>query len=409
MIQADVTVPGSKSYTHRILIASALACGTSRIFGALHSEDTLLTLEALRQFGIAIDLKKEHISVFGAGGKLSAPEKPIYLGNSGTSMRLLAAVAALADGMTTLTGTSRLCERPIQDLLNGLNQTGISAVSSKNNGCPPIDIRGGRVSGGKAELRCRISSQYLSALLLIAPYTEKGIEIKVIEGPVSKPYIDMTVEVMQKFGVRVERIGYEHFHVSGQQSYCAGDYTVEPDCSNASYFWAGAAITGGRVRVRNISKRSIQGDVRLVEVFEKMGCKVIEEPDGLTVIGEKLNGIEVDMADMPDMVPTLAVVAAYAQGATVIRNVAHLRAKESDRLSAVAAELSKMGIEAIADENSLSIKGGIPHGAEIDTYNDHRIAMCFAVAGLKTPGIKIKDENCVEKSFPTFWEVFEQL
>jgi 3-phosphoshikimate 1-carboxyvinyltransferase len=324
-------------------------------------------------------------------------------------MRLLAAVAALADGITTLTGTPRLCERPIQDLLDGLNQTGIAASSQKGNGCPPIDIRGGKVSGGKADLRCRISSQYLSALLLVAPYTENGLDINVIEGPVSKPYIDMTVEVMQRFGIRIERSGYERFHVSGHQSYRAGDYAVEPDCSNASYFWAGAAITGGRVKVRGISKQSIQGDVRLVDVFEKMGCKIIEEHEGLTVIGGTLNSVEADMADMPDMVPTLAVVAAYAQGTTVIRNVAHLRAKESDRLSAVATELSKMGIEAIADDNSLTIKGGTPHGAEIDTYNDHRIAMCFAVAGLKTPGVKIRDENCVEKSFPTFWEVFGKL
>ncbi len=408
-IQAEITVPGSKSYTHRILIASALSDGRCHITNALHSEDTMLTLDALRQLGIGIELHDDHISVSGSHGRLISPEKPIYLGNSGTSMRLLAAVAALADGVSILTGTSRMCERPIKDLLDGLNQTGISASSQKGSGCPPIEIRGGKVKGGSVDLRCGISSQYLSALLLIAPYTENGLEINVIEGPVSKPYIDMTINVMRQFGVSVNRKGYDQFYIKGRQIYQSGNYAVEPDCSNASYFWAGAAVTKGKVKVRGISKQSEQGDVRLLEMFEKMGCKIIEEHDGLTLIGETLKGIKADMADMPDMVPTLAVVAAYAEGTTVIENVAHLKAKESDRLSAVATELSKMGIEAIADDNSLTVNGGIPHGAEIDTYDDHRIAMCFAVAGLKTPGVKIKDEKCVEKSFPTFWEVFGKL
>jgi len=406
---AEVIVPGSKSYTHRILIASALSDGCCTISNALKSEDTLLTLNALRQLGMNIAEDADYITVYGTGGSLAACDMPIFLGNSGTSMRLLAGVASLAKGITTLTGTERMCERPIQDLLDGLNQTGMSARSVNNNGCPPIEIRGGKVQGGSVDLRCGISSQYLSALLLIAPYTENGLDINVIEGPVSKPYIDMTIEVMRQFGVEISRKGYNNFHVRGNQNYRAGNYTVETDCSNASYFWAAAAITGGTVRVKRITRQSGQGDIRLLELFEQMGCKVIEEHNGIAVSGGKLNAIEADMADMPDMVPTLAVVAAYADGTTLIKNVAHLKAKESDRLNAVATELSKMGIDATCHDTGLIIKGGIPHGTQIHTYNDHRIAMCFAVAGLITPGVQIENESCVEKSFPNFWDVFEAI
>lgn len=409
IITAEVTVCGSKSYTHRILIASALSDGRCSISNALKSEDTLLTLNALRQLGMDITEDNKLITIHGSGGRLTACDTPIFLGNSGTSMRLLAGVASLADGVTTLTGTERMCERPIQDLLDGLNQTGIAARSVNNNGCPPIEIRGGKVRGGSVDLRCGISSQYLSALLLIAPYTETGLDIHVIEGPVSKPYIDMTIGVMRQFGVEVSRKGYNHFHVRGNQCYRSGNYAVEPDCSNASYFWAAAAVTGATVKVRGITRQSGQGDIRLLELFEQMGCKVIEDDNGIAVSGGKLKAIEADMADMPDMVPTLAVVAAYTDGTTLIKNVAHLKAKESDRLSAVATELSKMGIEASCHDTGLIIKGGMPHGAQIHTYNDHRIAMCFAVAGLMTPGVWIENETCVEKSFPNFWDVFEAM
>ena len=214
---------------------------------------------------------------------------------------------------------------------------------------------------------------------------------------------------MKKFGVNVDRKDYSSFNIQGTQIYKAGNYYVEPDCSQAGYFWAAAAITGAKIKVKGISKKSSQGDVRFTDVLEKMGCKIYHEDDGIAVEGQELSAIEVDMANMPDIVPTLSVVAAFAKGTTIIKNVAHLREKESDRLSSVATELSKMGIEAIVTDDGLIIKGGRPNGAEIDTYNDHRIAMCFAVSGLVVPGIIIKDEKCVEKSFPEFWNVFERL
>jgi 3-phosphoshikimate 1-carboxyvinyltransferase len=415
-IQAVISVPGSKSYTHRMLIASALSDGLCEIGNVLRSEDTLLTLDALRHFGVKIASEKNSVLVRGTKGLLAPCDAPIYLGNSGTSMRLLTAVAALGKGTYTLTGTERMCERPVRDLLDALNQIGVSARSLNSNGCPPLEVSGGKIKGGHVSLRCNISSQYLSALLLIAPYTQEGLDITVTEGPVSKPYIDMTTAAMERLGVEVKREGYECFRIAGNQVYKAGSYTVEADGSNASYFWAAAAVTGGSVKVKGISNDSHQGDIRLTELFEAMGCRVQQETDGLRVSGRTdadglplLSAVEADMADMPDVVPTLAVVAAFAKGTTVIKNVAHLKAKESDRLAAVATELSKMGVEAVCTDSGLIIKGGKPHGAEIDTYNDHRIAMCFAVAGLAVPGVFIRDETCVEKSFPNFWEAFAQL
>ena len=405
----EVTVPGSKSYTHRILIAAALSDGTCTIYNGLKSEDTLLTLSALKQMGIKIDVGKDRFIVYGKEGAFKPCVEPVYLGNSGTSIRLLTAIASLGEGFYTLAGTERMGERPIQDLLDGLGQIGIRARSVNNNGCPPVEVTGGIIAGGSIDLKCGTSSQFLSALLLMAPYTKKGIDINVVEGPVSRPYVDMTVDVMEKLGVEVMRDGYERFRVDGGQSYMAGPYMVEPDCSQAGYFWAAAAISGAGIKVKGITKNSRQGDVRFTELLVAMGCEILHEKDGITISGGQLSAITADMADMPDMVPTLAVVAAFAKGTTVIENVAHLKAKESDRLGSVVKELSKMGVEASCSDTGMMIKGGIPSGAEIDTYDDHRIAMSFALAGLKVPGISIRDERCVEKSFPDFWNVFQGL
>ena len=406
---SDVVVPGSKSYTHRILIAAALSNGMCTISNGLESEDTLLTLDALKQMGIGIEERESKIVVHGKKGQLKPCLDPVYLGNSGTSMRLLTAVAALGQGRYTLTGTHRMQERPIQDLLDGLVQMGVAARSVNNSGCPPIEVKGGSISGGSVSLKCGVSSQFLSALLLIAPYTRNGVELDIIQGPMSKPYVDMTIDVMEAFGVQVKRDGYRAFSVAGGQIYRSGSYDVEPDYSQAGYFWAAAAITGSKIKVKGTTLKTRQGDVRFTQVLENMGCKIHYEPDGISVTGGPLSAINVDMADMPDMVPTLAVVAAFSEGTTQIENVGHLKAKESDRLGAVVRELSKIGIEASCSDTGMKIRGGIPKGAEIDTYGDHRIAMSFSLAGLNIPGIVIRDEKCVEKSFPNFWNVFKGL
>ena len=405
-----VSVPGSKSYTHRSFIAAALSDGPCRITNALRSDDTDLTVGCLRQLGTKItDHKDGRLVITGCGGRFGSVDQPIFLGNSGTSMRLLTAVAALGQGRIILTGSDRMQQRPIQELLDALSGLGIAARSTAGNGCPPVEVVGSPFAGGRTRVDCRVSSQYLSALLLIAPLAREPVEIEVSRGLVSRPYVDMTIDVMEQFGIQVQRRGYEHFTVATGQRYRARDISVEPDCSQAGYFWAAAAVTGGSVKVYGTRADSRQGDVRLADCFGRMGCEVNAEADGIRVSGRPLKSISVDMADMPDMVPTLAVVAAFAEGTTVIKNVAHLKAKESDRLGAVANELTKMGIAVKRSDSGLTVQGGSPRAADIDTYDDHRMAMSFAPAGLVVPGIRINDEMCVAKSFPNFWEVFGQL
>jgi 3-phosphoshikimate 1-carboxyvinyltransferase len=404
-----VSVSGSKSYTHRMLIAAALAKGVSVLKNALISEDTQFTIEALRQMGIQTEVSSTDVRVHGKGGRLESCGAPIYLGNSGTSVRLLTAVAALGKGTYTLTGTARMKMRPIKDLLAALQQMGVRARSLNDNGCPPIQVTGETISANKVSINCQKSSQYLSALLLMAPRTQNGLEIHVTGGPVSRPYVDLTIELIKTFGIRFEREGYRKFRVPGSQPYRAGKYVVEADCSQAAYFWSAAAINGARIKVTGVSANSAQGDVRFVDLLQQMGCRASRESDGIGVAGGPLRAIEADMADMPDQVPTLAVVAAFARGTTVIKNVAHLKSKESDRLTATVAELKKMGIDAACTDSALMVRGGKPKGSVIDTYGDHRIAMSFAIAGLNVPGVCIRDESCVVKSFPAFWRVFEEL
>jgi 3-phosphoshikimate 1-carboxyvinyltransferase len=405
-----VTVPGSKSYTHRMLIAAALADGVSVLKNALVSEDTLFTIEALRQMGIQIEVNRTDVHVEGKGGHLEPCDAPIYIGNSGTSMRLLTGVAALGKGTYTLTGNARMQMRPIKDLLDALQQMGIKARSVKDNGCPPVEVTGTAINAEQVDINCQNSSQYLSALLLMAPGTLQGLEILVVGGqPVSRPYVDLTVALMETFGIRLDRQGYQKFKVPGEQVYRAGKYVVEADCSQAAYFWGAAAISGAEIQVAGIRPDSAQGDLRFADLLQQMGCRVSRESNGIGVAGGRLHAIEADLADMPDQVPTLAVVAAFATGSTVIKNVAHLKSKESDRLNATVTELKKMGIDATCTANALIVKGGKPKGTIIDTYNDHRIAMSFAIAGLNVPGVCIRNEGCVEKSFPAFWQVFKGL
>lgn len=407
-VQATLTLPGSKSYTHRALVAAALAEGESLLSNALRAEDTELTARALAQLGADIDWQGATIRVQGTGGRWRPVAEPIYLGNSGTSMRFLTALAALGQGRYVLTGTARLCQRPLGDLLAALEQLGVQAVSEKGNGCPPVMVLGG-LKGGPARLSGAVSSQYLSALLFIGPLAPHGAEIEVIGELVSRPYVDLTLEVLGDFGISYYREGYRYFRLPGGQTYQSRCYEIEADASSASYFWAAAALTSGRVTITNLSLESSQGDAAFPRVLQQMGCILESTPGGLTVQGGKLQGVQVDMATMPDLVPTLAVLAAWAEGETVITGVAHLRHKESDRLAAAATELKKMGVAVRETPDGLIITGGRPHGAAIETYEDHRIAMSFAVAGLKVPGIAILNPDCVAKSFPDFWQFFDRL
>lgn len=412
-INATVTVPGSKSITQRALIAAALADGASTLLTPLASEDTAYTSAALHAMGITVEQQGETWTVAGTGGRLTTPAEPIFLGNNGTATRFLTSFVALGQGPFTITGEKRMEERPIGPLMQALSGWGVDIRSIKGTGCPPLEIRARGIEGGRTVLPAGKSSQYLSSLLLVAPYARKGAILDV-EGEVpSKPYVTMTLAVMRAFGIEVAAsAGLDHFEIS-RGSYRPQTYQVEGDASSASYFFAAAAVTGGTVRVTNVPEPSLQGDTALVRMLEMMGCTV-EYKNGITLTGPReLSGIEVDMGDCPDVAPTLAVVASRARGRTVIKNIAHLRIKECDRINAMATELAKMGARVEERPDALIIEGAQDdaplHGATIETYNDHRIAMCFAVAGLVTPGVTITNEQCVAKSFPDFWERFKLL
>ena len=412
-LNATVGIPGSKSITHRALIAAGLAKGKSLLSEALYCEDTLCTINGLRELGITISTRGNKMKVLGTGGEFhpSAGIRDIYLGNAGTSYRLLLATVALARGHYMLTGTARMRERPIGDLVRALNELGVEASCTGHNGFPPVSINARGVRGGKAAIEGNKSSQYLSSLLLAAPYTRNGVEIEVKGRLVSRPYVDVTVDVMKRFGVIVNRDRYRHFKITSGQMYQSCQFKIEGDVTNASYFWAAAAVTGGSVTTENVYPLTTnQGDISFLDILEEMGCRVERDAGRVVVHGGALSGIEADMDSMPDMVPTLAAIALFANGDTVIRNVSHLRHKESNRLRAIALEWNKLGgrVEELADGLIIHGGGGLS-GAAVESHNDHRLAMSLAVVGLRVPGIKIKDDNCVNKSFPGFWELWDKL
>lgn len=409
-IDATVSVPGSKSITQRALIIAALADGQSILYGPLVSEDTDYSSEALSQMGVEIEKTAGHWRVSGTGGVIGEPEDDIYLGNNGTATRFLTSVAALGTGEFVIDGDERMHQRPIGPLVEALRGWGVDIESIHSTGCPPLSILASGLAGGRTVLPEGKSSQYLSSLLLVAPYARTKAELEVVGEILSKPYVAMTLDVMADFGIRVEAASdFSSFSIP-RGIYQPRDYRIEGDASNASYFWAAAAVSGGRVCVDNVPVPSLQGDTMLVPLLARMGCEVEQSGHGIAITGpERLEPISVDMGDMPDVVPTLAVVAAFAHGVSVISNIEHLRIKECDRLSATAAELSRLGVQVETSQDQLIIhgRGGAGmHGAEIETYQDHRMAMSMAVAGLRVAGVKIRDEACVAKSFPDFWERF---
>jgi len=413
-IDCQITVPGSKSLTQRALIAAALAEGVSTLVGPLASEDTEYTSAALRAMGIAVEASGRQWVIHGKGGRIAAPMEPIFLGNNGTATRFLTSVAALGSGNFTIAGGPRMAERPIQPLMEALRGWGVQIRSVANTGCPPLVIEAKGIQGGRTLLPEGKSSQYLSSLLLVAPYAAQAASLEVSGEVLSKPYVTMTMAVMEAFGVTVQANEALNHFVIPQGAYRARTYQIEGDASSASYFWAAAAVTGGRVTVTNVPEPSLQGDAVLVSMLAQMGCRVEKAAAGITVIGPtQLKAIEVDMANCPDVAPTLAVVAAFAEGTTVIKNIAHLRIKECDRLHVMATELAKLGVKTKELPDTLIIEGDPKRthftGAAIDTHDDHRIAMCFAVAGLVVSGVTIEDDGCVAKSFPDFWETFALL
>ena len=392
-IDAVITVPGSKSITQRALIAAALADGTSVLHGPLVSEDTDYSSAALGQLGVDIEKNEDAWRVHGTGGRIVEPEDDIYLVNNGTATRFLTSVASLGNGEFVIDGGERMRERPIAPLIEALRGWGVDIESIHGTGCPPLSILTRGLRGGKTVLPEGKSSQYLSSLLLVSPYADTAAELEVRGEILSKPYVALTLDVMSAFGIGAEAApDFSHFTVN-KGCYRPREYRIEGDASNASYFWAAAAVTGGAVTVDNVPVPSMQGDALLVPLLARMGCSVEQQGSGIRVTGtDKLEPITVDMGDMPDVVPTLAVVAAFADGMTEISNIAHLRIKECDRLSATATELTKMGVavEEFPDRLLIHGNGGrTMHGASIETYEDHRMAMSMAVAGLRVEGVVI--------------------
>lgn len=410
-LDATVEVPGSKSYTQRALIIAALAEGRSTISRVLLSEDTRYLMEALRVLGIEILTSGNDVVIQGTGGKIRNPGQAIYLGNNGTALRFLTTMVSLGKGEFLLEGSSRLRERPLKPLLDALKTLGVPSHSRDNKGYPPVRIDAQGLRGGSVAFTDVESSQYISSLLIGAPYAAEDIEITLQGSTVSEPYIEMTLHIMERFGAEIERGDKNRFKVKSGRNYAGQEYIVEGDASSASYFFLAAALCRGRVRVMNINPESLQGDIKFLNIMEGVGCSIVRGDSWVDVIGGPLHGGDVvfDMGNMPDMVPTLAVLAAFRQGRTSITNVSHLRLKESDRIAALVNELHRIGVNAKERDDGLVIEGGKPHGAEIETYNDHRIAMSFAIAGLAVPKMKIQDKLCVGKSFPGFWDELQKL
>lgn len=422
VIQGTVRLPGSKSITNRALLVAALARGESVLENALFCDDSRYLCLALGRLGVEVheDPAAREIRLTGTGGAFPVLEGEFFLGNAGTSTRFLTAALTLFPGRYVVNGDERMQQRPIGDLVRALRELGADVEAP--TGCPPViigassgeDRRRRVLAGGSVVMSGRTSSQFISAVLMAAPLLNRDTQI-VLEGEcVSRPYIDITLSVMRQFGARPRADegradGRTAFEVPGGSGYRGRSYTVEGDASSASYFLAAAAINGGKVRVEGVGRMSIQGDARFAGVLASMGCHVKQEADAIGLTGDLLHGVDVDCRDMPDIVPTLAVVAMFARGRTRIRNVAHLRYKESDRIAAVATELQKLGARIKELPDGLEVEESRLEGCPLETWGDHRLAMAFSLVGLRIPGIEIVGPGVVEKSFPDYFEALGGL
>ncbi len=409
---ASVRVPGSKSITNRALVLAALT-GRCVLTGALQSEDTEVMVESLDRLGFSVDADWDAATIAvlapRTGRRIPAREAELDVANSGTTMRFLTAMVALGRGQYRLDGVPRMRERPIRDLLDALSQAGVRARSENDNGCPPAIVEADGLPGGELSIKGDVSSQFLSGLLMAAPFADRDVTLRV-DGPlVSIPYVAMTLTMLEQFGLTATHENYQVFRVPGGQVGGVAEYAIEPDASAASYFLAAAAILGGRIEVSGLTKSSLQGDVRFADVLGQMGCQVEWTPSGISVTGGVLRGIDVDMNDISDTVMTLAAVACFAEGPTTIRNVGHIRHKETDRLAALACELRRLGAKVEETADGLVIVPAPLQGATVETYNDHRMAMSLALVGLRVPGVVIDNPGCVAKTYPRFFEDLEAL
>ncbi|MBF0286429.1 MAG: 3-phosphoshikimate 1-carboxyvinyltransferase [SAR324 cluster bacterium] len=413
LVSGTVKLPGSKSFSNRVLVLSLLAEGVTHIQNLLDSEDVRHMVGALAKLKISFDenRKQQEITITGCGGKIPVEGASLFLGNAGTAMRSLTAVLSIGKGKFILDGIPRMRQRPIQDLVDGLVQLGVHVQCIENNNCPPVELNVSGLPGGIAFLNGAISSQYLSAMLMAAPYAQNMVEIVIKDKLVSLPYVQMTLNLMERFGVCVEHDNYQKFHIQPRQIYQSpGTVYVEGDASSASYFLGAAAITGSTITVMGCGAESVQGDTQFARVLEKMGAHVEYLPHSIQLTGHTLRGIDVDMNDMPDAAMTLAVVALFAEGKTTIRNISNWQLKESERITAVSTELRKLGAQVDAGNDYISI---VPpdnvSSATIDTYDDHRMAMAFSLAACGEVPITINNPDVVIKTFPEYFEAFSSV
>jgi len=409
-VSGEVNLPGSKSVSNRALLLAALSVGTTTLTNLLDSDDIRHMLAALKALGVSYRLSadKTRCEVDGLGRpfKLGGEQLELFLGNAGTAMRPLAAALCLGQGSFTLTGEPRMEERPIGSLVDALRQAGAEITYLKNDGYPPLAIRGTGLHGGEISIDGSVSSQFLTAVLMAAPLAAGDITIRIAGELVSKPYIEITLQIMARFGIGVSHDNYQVFHVRGGQQYRSpGEFLVEGDASSASYFLAAGAIKGGTVKVTGIGRHSIQGDIRFADVLEKMGANIEWGDDYIAASGAPLTGVDLDLNHIPDAAMTIATTALFATGTTCIRNVYNWRVKETDRLSAMAAELRKVGAEVEEGEDYIKVTppARLRHAA-IDTFNDHRMAMCFSLVALGDVPVTINDPKCTSKTFPDYFD-----
>jgi 3-phosphoshikimate 1-carboxyvinyltransferase len=410
-INADINIPGSKYIANRVITIAALGRGKSSIRNIPDNRDIQQALKAYRQLGINIDKHNSKVRIQGAEGKFNQGSVEIHTGESGTLMRFITAVATLAEGNIRITGSRRIKERPVGELVDSLTELG-AEINKENGDCPPVLIKSQGLEGGYTKINGAKSSQYISALLLVGCYAKQDVEIEITGKSVSSSYIDLTREMINKFGVQIDKSADNKYFIKAGQSYKAQNFTIPADWSSANFFFAAAAITGGKITINNLDLNSSQGESRFVDVLAQMGCQVIKREDRVTLEGpQKLKGIEIDMGSIPDAVPALSAVAAFCKEDTLIHNIAHLRYKESDRIKAIDQELSKLGIrvDSRADEIIINGKGLKNKAVTFEPRNDHRIAMSMALIGLRVPGIKIGNPECVNKSFPGYWNKLQEI
>ncbi|WP_445945712.1 3-phosphoshikimate 1-carboxyvinyltransferase [Shewanella sp.] len=413
-IDGEINIPGSKSISNRALLLATLAKGTTTLTNLLDSDDIRYMLGSLEQLGVKFELSddKTRCTVQGMGGAVSASTaQTLFLGNAGTAMRPLCAALTLGQGEFTLTGEPRMEERPIGDLVDALRQLGASVTYLKNDGFPPLTINATGLNGGDVDIAGDLSSQFLTALLMVAPLANDKVSINIKGELVSKPYIDITLALMAQFGVEVQNHDYARFDINpGQQYLSPGKVLVEGDASSASYFLAAGAIAGGSVKVTGVGRLSIQGDVKFADALEKMGADIEWGDDYIIARKAKLTGIDMDMNHIPDAAMTIAAAALFAEGDTCLRNIYNWRIKETDRLHAMATELRKVGAQVEEGHDFIRITPPVKlNAAAIDTYNDHRMAMCFSLLAFADCGITINDPDCTSKTFPSYFTEFARL